>query len=56
MHSGELKIAAAVAEAQSLREELRDFERDVTAACNTRFEGRMGKHDDLVLDAATGCW
>lgn len=28
----------------------------MTAAGNTRFEGRMGKHDDLVLAAAITMW
>jgi len=45
-----------VAEAESLREELRDFRRHVTAAGDTRFEGRIGKHDDLVLAAAIAMW
>lgn len=45
----------AVAEAESLREELRDFRRHVTAAGNTRFEGRIGRHDNLVLARRSLC-
>lgn len=52
MHSGELRIAAALAEAPALKEELRDFSRAVSAAGRVTFNARSGAHDDLVLAVA----
>jgi hypothetical protein len=49
LHSGELKIAAALTEAGALQDELKDFSRKVSEAGRVTFSARSGKHDDLVL-------
>lgn len=49
LHTGELKIAADLAEAPALREELRDFRRHVSASGRFTYEARATKHDDIVL-------
>jgi len=49
LHSGELKIAAALTEAGALADELKDFSRKVSEAGKVTFSARGGKHDDLVL-------
>jgi hypothetical protein len=56
LHTGELKIASSLTEANVLREELRDFRRSVSAAGRFSYEARTGKHDDLVLAVAIGLW
>lgn len=52
LHSGELKIAAALTDAGALAEELKDFARKVSEAGRVTFTARSGKHDDLVLALA----
>jgi hypothetical protein len=52
MHSGELKIAAGLAEAEVLRSELKDFERKITGSGNLTWSAREGAHDDVVLATA----
>lgn len=52
LHSGELKIAAALTEAGALADELKDFARKVSDAGRVTFSARSGKHDDLVLAVA----
>jgi hypothetical protein len=52
LHSGELKIAADIADAGALAEELKDFARSVSAAGRVTFNARSGSHDDLVLAVA----
>ncbi|KIZ38075.1 MULTISPECIES: hypothetical protein [Rhodopseudomonas] len=54
LHSGELKIAADIADAPALRDELKDFARAVSAAGRVSFNARSGSHDDLVLAVAIG--
>jgi hypothetical protein len=56
LHLGELRIAADLMEAGPLREELKDFQRKVSAAGRTQWEARVGKHDDLVLAVALALW
>jgi hypothetical protein len=56
LHTGELKFAAALAEADAMKDELLDFRRRVSAAGRFSFEARVGKHDDLVLSVAIGLW
>ena len=56
LHLGELKIADGLAEADVLREELKDFRRHVSAAGRYAYEARTGKHDDLVLAVALCLW
>jgi hypothetical protein len=52
LHSGELRIAAALADASALKDELKDFARSVSAAGRVTFNARSGAHDDLVLAVA----
>ncbi len=56
MHCGELKIASAITEAGVLAEELKDFQRTVSAAGRSTYAARAGKHDDLVLSIAITLW
>jgi hypothetical protein len=56
LHTQELKIAPALQEAVTLREELRDFRRHVSAAGRYSYDARTGKHDDLVLAVALALW
>lgn len=56
MHSKELHVAAALTEAESLRDELRDFQRHVTASGANTWSARTGKHDDIVLAVSYGIW
>jgi hypothetical protein len=56
LHTGELKIAQDMPEADVLREELRDFQRHVSAAGRYSYDARTGKHDDLVLAVALALW
>jgi hypothetical protein len=49
IHTGELKIAAALSEAGPLREELKDFERHVSDSGRATWGARTGKHDDIIL-------
>lgn len=52
LHSGELKIAAHLAESAALADELKTFGRSVSEAGRVQFSARSGKHDDLVLAVA----
>jgi hypothetical protein len=52
LHTGELKIAAALADAPALRDELKDFARKVSDAGRVTYSARAGAHDDLVLAVA----
>jgi hypothetical protein len=56
MHTRELRVAAALSEAAAFRDELRDFQRHVTASGNSTWSAREGKHDDIVLATALGVW
>jgi hypothetical protein len=56
LHLGELRIAAALTEAGPLADELKDFQRKVSAAGRSTWEARVGKHDDLVLAVAIALW
>jgi hypothetical protein len=56
MHSKELHVAAALTEAESLRDELCDFQRHVTASGANTWSARAGKHDDIVLAVSYGIW
>ena len=57
LHSGRLKIAKGIPEAEALRSELADFRVSFTEGTGTaRFGARVGKHDDLVLAAAIAAW
>ena len=56
LHTGELKFAADLREAETMRDELKDFRRKVSVAGRYSYEARVGKHDDLVLAVAIGLW
>ena len=56
LHTGELRFAAALTEAGAMRDELLDFRRHLGAAGRATYQARTGKHDDLVLAVAIGCW
>jgi hypothetical protein len=56
MHSGELHVAADLREADALRDELKDFQRHVTASGANTWSAREGKHDDIVLAVSYGIW
>jgi hypothetical protein len=56
LHTGELRFAKELLDAETLREELRDFRRHLSTAGRYSFEARVGKHDDLVLAVAIGLW
>ena len=40
----------------TLLQEAKDFRYKITAAANATFNAREGKHDDLLLAVAQGCW
>jgi hypothetical protein len=56
LHTGELKIAAALSDAGALQEELKDFQRKVSEAGRATYAARIGAHDDLVLSVAIALW
>ncbi|TPL06421.1 hypothetical protein FJ938_13155 [Mesorhizobium sp. B2-4-14] len=56
LHGGELRFAAALAEGAAMAEELKDFQRHVTAAGRATYAARTGRHDDLVLAVAIALW
>jgi hypothetical protein len=56
LHLGELRFAAALSEAGAMADELKDFQRKVSAAGRSTWEARVGKHDDLVLAVALALW
>ena len=56
LHTGVLKFAAALSEADAMKGELRDFQRKVSDAGRASYAARVGKHDDLVLSVAIACW
>jgi hypothetical protein len=56
LHTGELKIAAALSDADALAEELKDFQRKVSDAGRASYNARTGAHDDLVLAVAIALW
>ena len=56
LHAGEMVIAKDTQAGDMLFEEMKNFQRTVTQTGQTRFEGRVGKHDDLVLGTAIAAW
>jgi len=56
LHTGELRIAAALRDAGALADELKDFQRKVSDAGRSTWAARTGKHDDLVLAVAIALW
>lgn len=51
-HTCELRVAPGAKDAEALKDELRDFQRHVTAAGRATWGARTGAHDDLVLAVA----
>ncbi len=57
LHSGRLKVAARLPEAELLRSELVNFRVKITPAANESFGAwREGEHDDTVLAVGLACW
>jgi hypothetical protein len=56
LHTGTLRIAAALSEAGTMRDELKDFRRKLSDAGRATYAARTGAHDDLVLAVAIACW
>jgi hypothetical protein len=56
LHRGVLRFAAALHEADAMRDELQDFRRKVGEAGRSTYGARVGRHDDLVLATAIACW
>lgn len=56
--TGRLKIAPGLEHAETLKNELRNFEVKVTQSAHETFGAahREGGHDDLVLAVAMACW
>jgi hypothetical protein len=56
LHAGDLKLAPALVEAETLKRELGEFRMRHTATGAAVFGAREGRHDDLVLAVAIGLW
>lgn len=56
LHTGSLRIAKELREAGPLAEELKNFQRSVSAAGRATYAARVGMHDDLVLATALAVW
>jgi hypothetical protein len=57
LQSQRIKIASSLAEADTLKRELQNFQVKVTTAANEQFGAwREGTHDDLVLAVALAVW
>jgi hypothetical protein len=54
MHCGEFKIAPSISAA--FIDELKDFEKQITASGRNTFNARNGAHDDLILSVAIALW
>jgi hypothetical protein len=56
LHTGELKIASALSDAEAMRDELKDFRRKLSDAGRATYAARANAHDDLVLAVAIATW
>jgi hypothetical protein len=56
LHSGKLKIARELPEADTLVSELQLFRSNISDSGNMSFNARTGAHDDLILSMAIACW
>jgi len=56
LNTGELKFAAELTEAETMKDELKDFRRKLSETGKATYSARIGKHDDLVLAVAIGAW
>ncbi len=56
LQASRLRIAAGMPEAQTLVNELLNFQLTITERMHDTYEGRQGSHDDLVLSVAMAVW
>jgi hypothetical protein len=56
LHTGDLRIAQELRETGPLIEELKNFQRSVSAAGRAIYGARVGMHDDLVLAVSLATW
>jgi hypothetical protein len=56
LHTGTLRFAAALSEADAMKNELQDFRRKLSDAGRATYSARAGAHDDLVLAVAIAAW
>lgn len=56
LHTGALRFAASLSDADAMRDELKDFRRKLSDGGRATYAARTGAHDDLVLAVAIGCW
>lgn len=56
LHTGELKIAAGLTEADAMKGALLDFRRSLSAAGRATYQARANAHDDLLLAVAIATW
>lgn len=56
LHTGTLRFAAALSDAEAMRAELLDFRRKLSDAGRASYAARTGAHDDLVLAVAIAAW
>jgi hypothetical protein len=56
LHRGVLRFASTLSEAGAMKDELLDFRRKLSDAGRATYAARTGRHDDLVLAVAIGCW
>jgi hypothetical protein len=56
LHCGELRFAEELLAAEALKDELVNFQRNLSATGRLLFEHRSGKHDDLIFAIAMPLW
>jgi hypothetical protein len=54
LHSGELRFAPDLQDAETLREELKNFARKVSESGRVSYDAKSGKHDDLIAAICIG--
>jgi hypothetical protein len=56
LQTGRLRIAKGLPLAETLRKELLDFRKKVSATGHESFNAREGAHDDVLLAVSIACW
>ena len=56
LHTGTLRFASKLGDADAMKDELRDFRRKLSDAGRATYAARTGQHDDLVLAVAIAAW
>ena len=56
LQTGRLRIAPALAEAETLVRELADYRVKISASGHDSYDAREGQHDDVVLTVALAAW